>query len=120
LIEGPDCGIGHNDVAGCHDIGEAISVQLSASRRDRGVQGDTYCSATLRHLSPSPPVTKMVLSFKLSTVSEPSANCLKGVCDWTKFSSERGTPNFFVNSATRVLSCFPPPFVKRMNGMLLL
>jgi hypothetical protein len=80
----------------------------------------TYISATFLHFSPSPPVTKIVLSFKLSTVSEPSTSCLNGVCDWTKFSSVRGTPSFLLSSATRVLSCFPPPLVSRMKGISLL
>jgi hypothetical protein len=83
-------------------------------------QWESHISATLRHLSPSPPVTKIVLSFRPLTVSVPSTSCLNGVCDCTKFSSLRGTPNFLLSSATRALSCFPPPFVSRMKGMLLL
>jgi hypothetical protein len=70
-----------------------------------------YISATWRHLSPFPPVTSIVLSWRFST------SILNGVWDWTKFSSESGTPSFALNSATRALSCCPPPFVRRMKGM---
>jgi hypothetical protein len=85
------------------------------------VQDDSaHISATLRHLSPSPPVTKTVLSFRPSIASDPSTSCLNGVWDCTKFSSVIGTPSFLLSSCTRALSCLPPPLVRRMKGMLFL
>jgi len=69
-----------------------------------------YASATALHLSPSPPTTMTVLSLYWSI----SAN---GVWLCTNMLVSISTPNFLLRSLTRSDSCFPPPFVNRINGM---
>jgi hypothetical protein len=69
-----------------------------------------YASATILHLSLSPPTTMTVLSLYWSISA-------KGVWLCTNMLVSIATPNLLLRSATRSDSCFPPPFVRRIKGI---
>ena len=83
--------------------------------REESIQ--PYSSATFLQLSRSPPVTSIHLSFKAEVRSLPWTSSAKGVWLWINMLVSRGSLSALVSSATRSVSCLPPPLVRRMNGM---
>lgn len=76
-----------------------------------------YCSATRRQPSPSPPTTSTRLSSKELCSSGPFTSSAKGEWLWMMTEASNGTLSFSLISATLSVSCFPPPFVKRIKGI---
>lgn len=76
-----------------------------------------YFSATRRQPSPSPPATSTHLFSSALSSSGPLTSSAKGEWLWIMTDESNATFNFSLISATRSVSCLPPPLVSRMKGM---
>lgn len=90
-----------------------ISTRAEATDEDSW----PYSSATFRQLSWLPPVTRMHRSFRAGDCVSPWTRSANGVWLWTNMLVSRETPSTFISSATRAVSCVPPPLVSRMKGI---